>query len=178
MRHWGSRGVVVEQLPLFKRLPIPRGAVAWRRRRHRRVLHADGTIEQLAFAFRLRRLESDRDTAFDYPTHAVVRAAEAGACSTDAPRSVFDVAALQAFIAGGRFGGTGLNVTKPNQRPTVTSGEGVIRAVGKAYPMRATAEDEERERRRRAKQRPPKPTRKAKTRGQKLLDMIGDEEDA
>jgi len=55
--------------------------------------------------------------------------------------------------------------------------DGVTRTVGAAYPARWTPEDEERERLRRAKQRPPKPTKQAKTRGHKLLDWIGSDDD-
>lgn len=59
----------------------------------------------------------------------------------------------------------------------VDLGSGRTKVVGANYPPRWTEADHERERVRRAKQRPPKPTRKAKTRGRKLLDLIGAPDD-
>lgn len=172
MRHWGSRAAV-EQLPLFKRLPIPRGAVPWHRRRYPRPpAPSPAAALQLAFEFRLRKLERDIDTAFDFPAQSIVLASSAGAYATDAPRSVFDLHRRPLMGSVG-FGGTGLFSTEPKIVRKVEVADGVTRIVGAAFPVRWTAEDEERERVRRAKQRPPKPTRKAKTRSRKLMDMIG-----
>lgn len=105
---------------------------------------------------------------------------------TEAPRSIFDMAAAaaKAMRCHGRFGDTaGFKTSAPQPvhgsrmvaKVQVTNG--VTRFVGAAYPARWTAEDDERERQRRARQRPPKPSKKAKTRGRKLLDMIGGDDD-
>lgn len=164
------------QLMLFRRLPIPRDAVPWVRRRFSRMLRpgaASSIVSQLAFAFRLRELESDRDTEFDYPRRSVVDASNASALASTAPRTVFDLPARPLMGSVG-FGGTG--VFAPIESRLVAKVEvadGVTRTVGAAYPVRWTKEDEERERTRRARQRPPKPTKRAKTRGRKLLDLIG-----
>lgn len=132
--------------------------------------------EQLQFRFILRQLDNDCLTSeFDRPTHTVVPAAQAEAIATDAPRSVFD---LHRYSPGA-FGFVARDVPPDTKRHVrkVDLGGGVTRGVGAAYPVRWTPEDEERERRRRAKQRPPKPSRKAKTRGRKLLELIGNDDD-
>lgn len=164
----------MEQLPLFRRLPIPRGAVPWRRRKHERhAAEAPAAWSQTEFAFRLRELDrDDRETEFDRPVHVVVPARLAAAFTTDAPRSVFDLS-QRPLVGSVGFGGTGAFVDEAKIVRKVQVSDGVTRIVGAAFPARWTAEDEERERRRRAKQRPPKPTKKAKTRSRKLLDLIG-----
>ena len=173
MLTWSSCAAV-EQLPLFRRLPVPRGAVPWHRVRARRANDdVDLTAAlQLAFAFRLRTLERDIDTEFDYPAHVVVRAGDAPLLQIDTPRSVFDLADIgRQFRLRERFGDAAGFENSPPVRIERTAG--VIKHVGASYPVRATGEDIERERVRRAKQRPPKPSRKAKTRSRKLLDLIG-----
>jgi len=94
------------------------------------------------------------------------------------PASIWDL---------GRDGvGAELDQQKLHRGPRVRSrvaavvdlGEGRRRVVGAAYPPRWTGEDFERERLRRAKQRPPKPTKKAKTRSRKLLELIGPDDGA
>jgi hypothetical protein len=164
------------QLMLFKRLPIPRDAVPWRRRSPCRCGH-DGELPpfvQLAFVFRLRELESDRDTAFDYPRHNVVAALSANALASTAPRTVFDLSSRPLTMGAIGFGGTGTFDGKTARVATkVEVADGVTRIVGAAFPARWTPEDHERERARRARQRPPKPTKRAKTRSSKLLDLIG-----
>lgn len=171
---WSSPGAV-EQLPLFRRLPIPRGAVPWRRRRFvapARATHGHA-FEQLAFAFRLRELDrDDQETPYDRPVHAVVSAAAADPLVATGPRSVFDLPGRWSPGMSGLAGHGAAPQRAPIVR-TVVVGSGVTRTVGASYPVRMTQEDEERERRRRAKQRPPRPTRKAKTRSRKLLDLIG-----
>jgi len=93
--------------------------------------------------------------------------------ATTAPRSVFDLAARPVIV---QVGGAAPEELRMVARVDVR--DGVTRTVGAAYPSRWTPEDEERERQRRARQRPPKPSKKAKTRGRKLLEMIGGEDGA
>lgn len=98
---------------------------------------------------------------------------------TLAPASVFEMAAAM-LRRGGRFGNADGFDTRPpaKQRVTVEREAGVTRCTGAQYPAnRWDAERFEQERIRRAKQRPPKPTRKAKTRGRKLLEIIGTPDD-
>ena len=168
------------QLDLFADLPIPPGACQWKRAstHHPSASETILAAEQLAFNFRLRTLVCDRDDAFDYPRHDVVSASAAAAPETTAPRSIFDFAAAFTKIkARARFASSdGFRTTSAATANPVNRVEielGVTRHVGAAYPARWTSEDEERERQRRARQRPPRPTRKAKTRGRKLLDLIG-----
>lgn len=54
--------------------------------------------------------------------------------------------------------------------------KGVLRVEGAAYPARWTAEDHKREEQRRARQRPPRPTAKARTKSEKLIALLGVEE--
>lgn len=54
--------------------------------------------------------------------------------------------------------------------------KGVLRVEGAAYPARWTAEDFKREEQRRARQRPPRPTAKARTKSEKLIALLGNEE--
>lgn len=54
--------------------------------------------------------------------------------------------------------------------------KGVLRVEGAAYPARWTAEDYKREEQRRARQRPPRPTSKARTKSEKLIALLGTEE--
>ncbi len=145
---------------------------------------------QLAFDFKLRRLsraaddddEDDDDPFYLPPVHRSVKADTTQAPDTSgAPRSVWDLAAVVAdagrMLASGlgRFGGAEQFKAK---RPTVVRTDGAVRVVGAAYPANRWDEERiEQERQRRAKQRPPKPTRKAKTTGAKLRELIGPEHD-
>jgi hypothetical protein len=54
---------------------------------------------------------------------------------------------------------------------------GVTVVAGAAYPARWTEADHEREAERRQRQRPPRPTRAAKTKSAKLRDLIGDDDE-
>lgn len=86
-------------------------------------------------------------------------------------------AAARKLRAGGRFGAaSGFRASPPPaKRPTIQREEGVVRCTGAAYPSnRWDAERIEQERARRAKQRPPKPTRAAKTRGKKVRAWDGE----
>jgi hypothetical protein len=168
------------QMLLFKRLPIPKDAVQQHRRRvvAACVLAID-PWPQLAFVFRLRELERDIDDAFDFPQHRALAAADAPAPETRAPASIFELAAMvkaSGLRARGRFGGPSPDA--PAKRLTVQRADGVVKVVGAAYPANRWDEERfEQERLRRARQKPPKPTRKAKTRSKKLLELIGDTDD-
>lgn len=168
------------QLDLFADLPIPPDACPWKRAQPHRLEAAPITVEQLAFTFRLRELESDRDTEFDYPHHTVGAQWSAPPVTT-APRSIFDLGAeFKKLKRAGRFGAAqGFKTTTPAPPRMVARVEveqGVTRHVGAAYPSRWTPEDEERERQRRARQRPPRPTKKARTRSRKLVELVGNDE--
>ena len=174
------------QLPLFKRLPVPRGAQPWRRpSRLRRIAVAVAQWAQIEFRFVLRALASaeDEDDEFDYPEQRRVRADEAPPPETRAAPSIF---ALAASIAADRAmrgaDRPAFAHSAPAVLPSVAivreSSAGITRHVGAMYPSgRWTEEREEAERARRARQRPPKPTKGAKTRSRKLLDLIGDDVD-
>lgn len=166
------------QLQLFQDLPIPRDAQPWKRwRTHPQTGHL--IAEQLEFAFRLRKLECDRDTEFDFPSHSVTRAGETSAPVTTAPRSIWDMAKAAASMLkrGGRFGDAAGFETHAPTKARIERSPGVTRHVGASYPVRWTEEDQERERQRRARQKPPRPPKKAKTRGRKLLDLISPEDE-
>jgi hypothetical protein len=97
---------------------------------------------------------------------------------TWAPRSIWELAAAAAKLlkVRGRFGNAA-GVTSKGVT-SVDLATGVTHYAGASYPSRWTSEDEERERSRRARQKPPRPSKRAKTRGRKLLEIIGDEEEA
>ena len=102
----------------------------------------------------------------------------APASAARSPRSVFELP-QRPLRASGLVGHGGTGEFPPSDPRLVAKlqiADGITRAIGSAYPSRWTIEDTERERRRRARQRPPKPTKRAKTRGRKLLDMIGDDD--
>lgn len=135
-------------------------------------------LKQPALTLPLRELERDADTAFDFPQHRVVKAAEVEKLDVRAPRSIFDMAdamkAAKDLQRRGRFGeASGFVPSAPS--PTVLREGGVVRVVGAQYPAnRWTEEREEQERARRARQKPPRPVKKAKTRSKKLLELIGE----
>lgn len=166
------------QLALFADLPIPPDALPFRRVAGHRAKPRD-MQEQLAFVFRLRSLECDRDTDFDYPQHHLVRAGEAERPETTAPSSIFDLARRAAKALGNRRRKLPEAAALPPLKATIerSTSDGVVRNIGASYPARWTEEDFERERRRRAKQRPPKPTKKVRTMSEKLSAMITGEID-
>jgi hypothetical protein len=133
-------------------------------------------LKQPALAMPLRQLDSDIDTAFDFPRRAVVKAVEVPPVVTRAPSSIFTMAdamkAAKVLHKHGRFGA----VAAAEPAPYRVQRDGDRVRVVRLLPEE-TDEWKERERVRRAKQRPPKPVRKAKTRGKKLLDMIGENRD-
>lgn len=107
--------------------------------------------------------------------HLVRSAAGLPAPRTDGIPSVFRLATAGAL--GARlFSGPPRAANDGAQRVSeILRDAGVVRCTGRHYPAdRWDAERVEKERARRAKQRPPKPTRKAKTRSRKLLEIIGD----
>ena len=165
-----------EQLPLFRRLPIPRGAQPWRRRSPvRRALAAAVAWVQAEFSFVLRTLETDADDEFDYPEHRIVSATDAPPPVTTAAPSIFAMAAT--FIAGKPARRYDFQPSAPGRlaASAVERAAGVTRVVGAQYPAaRWTEEKAEAERVRRAKQRPPKPTKAARTRGEKVRAWDGD----
>ncbi|KQP02473.1 hypothetical protein [Pseudorhodoferax sp. Leaf265] len=55
---------------------------------------------------------------------------------------------------------------------------GVTRVAGAAYPIRWTQADHQREVERRQRQRPPRPTKGARTKSKKLRNLIGDDDEA
>lgn len=130
-------------------------------------------------------LEGDEPEGVDYGAQPfeqrLVNARDVAPPVTLAPASVFAMAAAM-LKQGGRFGHAGgFETSDPpprRHRVTVERDGGVTRCVGAQYPSnRWDAERWEQERIRRAKQRPPKPTRKAKTRSRKLLEIIGEPND-
>lgn len=122
--------------------------------------------------------DDDADAAYLYPVHSVVSAAGTTAPASRSPASIFDaaaiVAAAQMLRSGGRFGSAdGFAVTP---QPTVVRDGGTVKVVGARYPAdRWTDARHEQEQARRARQRPPKPTRRAKTRGKKVRRWDGEE---
>ena len=157
------------QLQLFHDLPPPQAA------RHSRIaaLWCEwNPWQQLPIPWVLRDLERDIDDDFDFPVHRVLTATEPRPMApprTIAPSSIFNLAAtVDRLKSFGRFGDSA-GFTPPTLR---------VHREGDRVRVVRLREDEteewrERERIRRAKQRPPKPTKKAKTRGAKLMEMIG-----
>ncbi|MCW5664035.1 MAG: hypothetical protein KIT35_09390 [Piscinibacter sp.] len=112
----------------------------------------------------------DHECDVDEPeiVHAIVPAATAPRpeLARFAVRSVFELASLDHL--GRRLWRQPVIARAPN---VIVRDVDRVRVV-RLHPME-TAEWQQREERRRAKQRPPKPTKGAKTRGRKLLDLIG-----
>lgn len=168
-------------MPLFRRLPIPAGAKTPRRRRCpvRRAVAAVCAWVQAEFSFVLRTLEPiapeiPPDDAFDFPERRVISARQAEPVKTRAPASIF---AMAGMLRSARPARPAFAVSAPAALPAVAveRREGVTRIVGAMYPAgRWTPEKEEAERIRRAKQRPPKPTAAAKTRGKKVREWDGE----
>ncbi|CAB4159787.1 hypothetical protein UFOVP726_16 [uncultured Caudovirales phage] len=171
------------QMLLFTDLPIPTAPTASPSRR--RVLAAVAAAflgEQLAFRFTLRELERD-DQPEPGPVHRLVKAADAEPLKVIPVASIFGLADTFKALKRGRFGAR----AQPRDTPAPAVGEPAPYRVERSYAdgvhrvirqrPEETAEWQEKERARRAKQRPPKPTRKAKTRSKKLLELIGEPDD-
>lgn len=168
------------QMLLFTDLPTPPAPTASPSRR--RVLAAVAAAflgEQLAFRFVLRDLERD-DVPEPGPVHRVVKAADAEPLKVIPVASIFGLADTYKALKRGRFGaGLGDKEEAPKEpapyRVERSWADGVHRVIRQR--PEETVEWQEKERARRAKQRPPKPTRKAKTRSKKLLELIGEPDD-
>lgn len=102
------------------------------------------------------------------PAHQRPETIDAG---PSAPTSVFALAA-----AGVALGHTLWRQPNSDRAPYRVERDGDCTRLIRMLPQE-TEEWQERERVRRAKQRPPRPPRKAKTRGKKLLELIGDTHD-
>lgn len=95
--------------------------------------------------------------------------------STAAPCSVFELA--EKSFKQRRAAAKNEEPVSSCYAARVAVGEGVTRITGAVYPMRWTQDQQEKEIERRARQRPPRPTKGAKTRSRKLLDLVGDDEE-
>jgi hypothetical protein len=108
----------------------------------------------------------------DAPIQRIVAAGTEAPPITRAPVSIFTVAKVLRVCKKRRK--ARLEPVRGEPTKVIEVQEGVTRVVGRGYPSdRWTPEKEQQEVERRARQRPPKPTRKARTRSKKLLDLIG-----
>ncbi len=108
----------------------------------------------------------------------VVAAAGLPPPRTRAPASIFSMAdaakVARALKAHGRFG----DAAGFETRGTTCRDGAVVRHVGASYPSNRWDEERiERERERRARQRPPKPVKRARTRGKKVRQWDGEVEE-
>lgn len=121
---------------------------------------------------------ADVDTPWDFPARSLVAAADVPPPKTAAVSSIWGMAALVASVKGmkaqGRFGAAaGFVASSPS--PAVVREGAVVRVTGARYPAdRMTEAKEEAERQRRARQKPPKPSKKARTRGKKVRQWDGE----
>lgn len=127
--------------------------------------------------------DDDDDDFCAPPVRRVVPAAQAQALTGLGPASVFTMAdaaaASKALRSGGRFGSAeGFEPAPPyaERRATVTRADGVTRCTGSQYPSNRWDEArEEQEKARRARQKPPRPTKRAKSRGRKVRLWDGED---
>lgn len=168
------------QMLLFTDLPTaPAPTASPSRRRALAAVAAAFLGEQLAFRFVLRDLERD-DIPEPGPVHRIVKAADAEPLKVIPVSSIFGLGATFKALQRGRFGAGQVDEDAPPKEPAPyrverSWADGVHRVIRQR--PEETPEWQEKERARRAKQRPPKPTRKAKTRSKKLLELIGDPDD-
>ena len=157
-----------EAAPQPSRLSRMRAARTWRQ-----AVAVLLWLKQPALYMPLRGLESDKDTAFDFPVHAFVPALDAAPLVTRGPCSIFAMADAMTAADGlqepEKHGGPDSDKTAPYRVERDGDRVRVVRLLPEE-----TDEWKERERARRARQRPPRPTSKAKTRSKALLDMIGE----
>lgn len=167
-----------EQLPLFRGLPP--GGPQRKRRRSRLLAMLDRVVHWVQLELHLperqpvHEPEDPDDDEWDHPVRRIVSATEATPIRTRAPASIF---AMAGMLRSARPARPAFAVSAPAALPAVAveRREGVTRIVGAMYPAgRWTPEKEEAERVRRAKQRPPKPTAAAKTRGKKVREWDGE----
>ena len=165
------------QMLLFADLPIPAATPAPLKPRPQRpwkiAVQALACLLQLPIRAPLRDLDRD-DIPEPGPVHRIVKAADAEPLKVIPVSSIFGLAATVRSMKAGRFSAPERSDLPPLlvQRDYATGSVRVIR-----QRPEDTAEWQEKERARRAKQRPPKPTRKAKTRSKKLLELIGEPDD-
>ncbi len=165
------------QMLLFTDLPIPpappaslppKPATPWRV-----AVQALACLLQLPIRAPLRKLDRD-DVEEPAPVRRIVSAADAPPVQTMAVSSIFGLAATVQSLKRGRFGASEQFEPAP-YRVERSYADGTLRVIRQR--PEETAEWQEREERRRAKQRPPKPTAKAKTRGKKVRQWDGEERD-
>ena len=154
--------------PAMPALPKPRPVRPWRV-----AVQALACLLQLPIRAPLRELERD-DLADPAPVHRVVAASDAPPVRTVAVSSIFGLAAAVQSLKRGRFGAAEQFAPAP-YRVERSYADGTLRVIRQR--PEETEEWQERERVRRAKQRPPKPTAKAKTRGKKVRAWDGEGEE-
>ena len=165
------------QMLLFTDLPIPTAPPAsplpkpdrpWRV-----AVQALACLLQLPIRAPLRELDRD-DLAEPAPVHRIVSAADAPPVQTVAVSSIFGLAATVQSLKRGRFG-TAEQFEPAPYRVERSYADGTLRVIRQR--PEETQEWQDRERARRAKQRPPKPSAKAKTRGKKVRAWDGEGEE-
>jgi len=111
--------------------------------------------------------DQDEDILVTSPViKRIVKAAEAAPLQIKGPASIFDMAHLSKPVT--------VRMERPQEGASfrrIARDVGVTRCV--RIQEQDTAEWQEREAARRARQRPPKPTAKAKTKSRKLVDLVG-----
>jgi hypothetical protein len=168
------------QMLLFPDLPIPPALPAPPRTRPQRpwrvAVQVLACLLQLPIRAPLRALErDDLPEPDDMPVHRVVALAEAEPLHIRAVTSVFNLAAAAARLKRGRFGADEQFTAPAPYRVERSYADGVHRVIRQR--PEETAEWQEREAARRARQRPPKPTAKARTRGKKVRAWDGEGEE-
>ena len=150
-------------------LRYPRQPVPWRVA----VRAALSALLQIPIRAPLRALDrDDAPSADDKPIQRIVSAAEAPRVKTVALSSIFNTqdvrAAVETLRKSGRFGDAA------GFTPTTRIERDGDRVRLFRIPVQDTAEWQEKERIRRAKQRPPRPTKQATTRGKKVRKWDGE----
>lgn len=111
--------------------------------------------------------EEDEDILVTSPViKRIVKASEAEPIQIKGPASIFDMAHLSKLVT--------VRMERPQEGASfrrIARDGGVTRCV--RIQEQDTVEWQEREAARRARQRPPKPTAKAKTKSRKLVDLVG-----
>ena len=167
---------------LFADLPIPSAlpkAPRPKRRRKARGRQRKRHAVQLVLDFWARDVPGrptvapldDEDTAFDFPQHCRSVAGHKPPPATTAAASIWDLAAMPRALPRRRSPGASIEAPAP---PAYR----VERDAGRVRVVRLRPEETEewieRERVRRAKQRPPRPSKGAKTRGKKVRAWDGE----
>jgi hypothetical protein len=122
-----------------------------------------------------RGLDVDDDDD-DMPIQRVVPAGTEAPPITRAPISIFAI--QQVLRACKQSRKAKADIVRGEPTKVLETAAGVTRIIGRGYPSdRLTAEKKEQELARRARQRPPKPTKKARTKSKKLRDLVGADDD-